>query len=371
MTKLSSLWILRLLGFACSPSDDDSRLEYSLTYTVDTLRIDAGSHLFYLAHGLPAAKLSPDEKYLYFYDGYMHSIDQVDLEEEKYNSTIQLESEGPKGVLTQLAMDYIPKENENLFFFTQRNFIELDPQGNLVYESPSLDSMFKVGSAKQFYNWAKLSPDLNFLFGLASTWKQEQMLGWVDLQDSSYNELSLDSMSYRDDLKVSLKGGVATLSSAISSRYFDNKIIVYHADGIDLYVIDPFTKTQKFVDNYPKLTDRRKPGNFPKTGEFMEVEEFRSLEIYYQPLVFDQVNRRYYRLATKVKENQTVNNPSRNKYLSIFDENLQLIYEEDISSLDFQYPTYFAREGKLYFYQNQNDEMEFLIFDLKLESKRD
>jgi|GEM_PF-1383241 len=370
MTKLSSLWILCLLGFACSPSDDDSRLEYSLTYTVDTLRIDAGSHLFYLAHGLPAAKLSPDEKYLYFYDGYMHSIDQVDLEEGKYTSTIQLESEGPKGVLTRLQMDYIPKENENLFFFTQRNFIELDPKGNLVYESPSLDNMLEVASEKQFYNWANLSTDLNFLFGLTSSWKQEQMLGWVDLQDSSYNEISLDRMSYRDDLEVRINGG-AIISSIISAGHLDNKIIVYHADGIDLYVIDPSTKTQKFVDNYPKLTDRRKPGNFPKTGEFMEVEETRSLEINYQPLVFDQVNQRYYRLATKVKENQTVKNPSRNRHLFIFDENLQLIHEEDISSLVFQYSTYFTRNGKLYFYQNQNDEMGFLIFDLTLESNRD
>lgn len=370
MTKLSLLWIICLIGFACSPSDEDSRLEYSLTYTVDTLRIDAGTHLFYLAHGLPATKLSPDEKCLYFYDGYMHSIDQVDLEEEKYNSTIQLETEGPKGVLTRLAMDYIPKEDGNLFFFTQRNFIELDPKGNLVYESPSLDNMFEVASEKQFYNWAKLSTDLNFLFGLTSTWNQEQMLGWVDLQDSSFNELSLDSMNYRDDLKVRINGG-AIISSVISAGHLDNKVIVYHADGIDLYVIDPYTKTQKFVDNYPNLTDRRKPGNFPKTGEFIEVEAIRSLEVYYHNLVFDPLNRRYYRIATKVRENQEGQTPARNKYLFIFDENLQLVHEEDISRLGFQYSTYFTRKGKLYFYQNQNDEMEFLIFDLNLGHKRD
>jgi hypothetical protein len=353
-------------AFACSPKKDGILETSSLTIKIDTLRIDSGDHLFYLAHGVPAAKLSPDEKYLYFYDGYMHSIDQVDLQEKKHVSTIQLESDGPKGVPTRQQMDYFPKENGNLFFYTQRNFIELDPKGNLVFESSSLQSLFDIPSEKRFYEWAKISPNLTYLFGLTSTFKPEQMLAWVSLEDSLYSEVTLDSMSYRDKLKVTL-GKNATMSGVISAAYLDHKITVYHADGIDLYTIDPLTKEQKFHDNFPKLTDRRKPGNFPKTGEFMEVQPLLYLEINYSNLVFDDLNKRYYRLASKRDENQPDKTPSKYKYLFIFDESLRLIHEEDISKMDFQYSTYFVREGKLYFYQNRNDEMEFLIFDLILD----
>lgn len=366
MLRFTLFLFLGLFALACNSSSKGSGSEYKLDYTVDTLRIDSKDHLFYLAHNIPAAKLSPDERYLYFYDGYMHSMDQVDLEKREYVSTIQLDSDGPKGVLTRLQMDYIPKANGNLYFFTQRNFIELDPKGNLVYESASLESMFEVASEKRFYDWAKLSQDLNFLFGLSSSWKQKQMLGWIDLRDSNYNEISLDSMSYRDDLKIKLDNG-ATVGSLISAEYLDNKIIVSHADGIDVYKLNPDTKEKRFIDNYPQLIDRRKPGNYPKSGKFLEVLPLKSLEINYGELVFDEVNKKYYRIANKKRENQAEYVPAKDKYLLIFDENLTLIHEEDISDLDFQYSQYFVRAGKLYFFQNQNDELEFLVFDLKLE----
>ena len=105
------------IAFACSPRKIGILETSSLTIKIDTLQIDSGDHLFYLAHGIPAAKLSPDEKYLYFYDGYMHSIDQVDLQEKKYASTIQLESDGPKGVPTRQQMVIFPKEM-GIFSFT-------------------------------------------------------------------------------------------------------------------------------------------------------------------------------------------------------------------------------------------------------------
>lgn len=110
-------YLLFALGFvqlSCNPEKNGKQsTSYNFSYTVDTVQIDAKKHLFFLGYGLTQPKLSPDEHFLYFYDNIAHAIEKVDLVNEKYISTIDLDKEGPKGITR--TQDYAPAANQTVF----------------------------------------------------------------------------------------------------------------------------------------------------------------------------------------------------------------------------------------------------------------
>lgn len=135
--------ILILSIFGCAGEGQESeRIELEFSFTVDTVRIDAGEHLFFLGYGLAQPRLSPDEQFLYFYDNLAHALEKVDLTNEQYVATINLDKEGPKGI--EWPQDYVPNVNQSIYFVTQRNFVELDENGGLLHFSDKLDNLFEV-----------------------------------------------------------------------------------------------------------------------------------------------------------------------------------------------------------------------------------
>jgi hypothetical protein len=227
--------------------------------------------------------------------------------------------------------------------------------------------MVRIAPEKQFEAWAKLSLDERYLFGLTSSFKQDQMLGWVDFKDSIYREASLDSMDYRKDLEI--KNSRVIISSQISADFFQEKFFVYHADGIDVYRIDPKTGVAKFKNNSPQLFPRRKSGNFPKTGDigdFDAVFEKKGLEISYRDLVYDEENEFFYRFAG-MKAPETGRSL---KYFMIFDKEMNLIHEMDVSEMWIGFGEYFVRKGKLYVRNRETDDLEFFVISIHKEGRK-
>ncbi|MDF2156375.1 DUF4221 family protein [Algoriphagus sp. CAU 1675] len=360
--------IISIFAFVVLVSCQEKSLEKTdpiqFKISIDTFSIDSQDHLLFVGYGIPKAKLSQDERLLFFYDYMNHSIETIDLEENKWIQSLYLEKEGPKGVMDRSRFDFIPLTDSTFRFFTQRNFIELNQRNELLFESPRFDSMVRIAPEKNFEAWAKLSSDKRYLVGLTSSFKQDQMLGWVDFKDSVYREARLDSMDYRKDLEI--KNSRVIISSQISADFIQEKFFVYHADGIDVYRIDPKTGVAKFKDNSPHLFPRRKSGNFPKTaelGEFDAVFEKKELEISYRDLVFDQENQLFYRFAG-------MNAPETGRslqYFMIFDKEMNLIHEMDVSEMGIGFLEYFVRKGRLYVRNKETEELEFFVLRIEKE----
>ncbi|WBL42850.1 DUF4221 family protein [Algoriphagus halophytocola] len=355
-----------LLLLSCSQhreqNHDERKLSFS--YELDTLRVDSQNHLFNLAHNLPMVKLSPDGRYLYFFDDYNYALDKVDMISMKYDLSVPLEKEGPKGVGN--SFDFAPKDDGTIQLLTEKALIKIDGSGNLLNASPVLSSIFDVEKEKQFFRYAKISSDQRFLFGLTSSIKQEQYLGWIDLVDSLYHEVLPDSMRYRENLKVDL--GRLSLSGMFEPEYLNNRIVLYHDDGIDFYTLDPASRTWVFHDFSPGLIEKRKAGNYPNKGsmeDLPKILEMEKLEINYRRLVYDSKNKRYYRIASKRRENQT-RGTVPNQYLLVFSEDFKLIHEEDMSDLPISLHSYFVREGKFWIRNQETEELEFLVFEFSL-----
>ncbi len=349
---------------SCGLKSDSEDPNWDFSYSLDTVQIDPGDKLLFVAYGIRKARLSPDERFLYYYNNIDHAIEKIDLVDESYHSTLFLNEEGKKGVPSREAMDYIVKENGNLFFFTVRNFVELDFEGNLVNESARIDSLFQIPAGKEFNGMSILSPYGNYLEGITSNWQDDLTLGFLDLARFRYHEEKLSQMAYLNDLKVQLDDGII-MGRPMFLAYFDEKITVSHPDGIDVYQLDPKSKEINFYDNRPNKIEQRKPGNYPKSATFEEVYDLVNKEVSYGELFWDKKNRRYYRFASKRPEGKNIT-----KILLIFDDELNLIHEEDFSDLDFRIWNPLVRDGKLYLLQNESDEMEFLVFDFELEQTK-
>lgn len=367
MTKYLPLFII-LSIFSCgSKSQESEQLKkFEFSYNVDTVSIDPGEHLFYLAHGLSRIKLSPDERYLYYYDDYNIAFDKVDLMENKYAGTIRLDKEGPKGIGS--GFDYAINSDRTFAVFTRKSLLHLDERGDLLTSIPIVDSLFDIDLEKEFFRYANISPDQRYFFGLTSSKEQKENLGWIDRMDSIYHEVRADSMAYTEDLKIDF-GGILIVSSK-KAEYLDNKIILSHDDGIDIYSLDPKNGNWEFHDNNPKLVEKRKPGNYSKSGELENGEGEKiliqkGLEVRYHPLVFDTKNNRYYRVASKKRENQARGTVS-NQYLLIFSEDFELIHEEDFSDFPIALGRYFIRDGKFWMRNDETEELEFFVFDFEL-----
>lgn len=368
MTKyLPFFIILSIVGCAGKSQKSEQLKNFEFSFKIDTASIDPGDHLFYLAHGLPRIKLSPDERYLYYYDDSNIAFDKVDLVENKYAGTIPLDKEGPKGIGS--GFDYAINSDGTFAVFTRKSLLHLDERGDLLTSIPIVDSLFNIDLEKQFFRYADISTDQRYFFGLTSSIRQERYLGWIDRKDSIYREVKPDSMAYTEGLKIDFGG--LSITNGKKTEFIDKKIILFHDDGIDIYSLDPQNGDWEFRDNNPKLVEKRKSGNFPKKGEIEDaakILELKNLEVNYQPLVYDTKNKRYYRVASKKRENQARGTVS-DQFLLIFSEDFDLIHEEDFSDFPIALGRYFIRDGNFWMRNNDTEELEFFVFDFQLKEK--
>ncbi|SHO62112.1 DUF4221 family protein [Algoriphagus zhangzhouensis] len=372
MNKILTSWNLKfrstylgllILLFACNNSKPADKPFQKFTYSIDTLTIDSKEHLLFVGYGIPMVKLSEKERFLHFYDPLNHAIEKIDLENKEGVNTLYLDKEGPNGVLDHNRFDYIPISDSSYRFFTKKNFKDLSLSNNLIKTSKPIDSLVKISEENETQFSSLISSNLQYLYGLTSDFNQEQKLVWIDLGDYTLKESDLDSMKYRENYKISLDGMI--VSGMIGSTFLNEKLLVYHSDGIDLYEIDPKSGNKRFINNRPEITPQRKAGNFPRNvekSEAVKALELESLEIDYKEIVFDEENQRFYRIASQ----QTENKGRTKVYLLIFDHELNLISELDLSSLDMKNSAnYFTRKGKLYFLNKETEDLEFFVFDLK------
>ncbi|WP_339866978.1 DUF4221 family protein [uncultured Algoriphagus sp.] len=365
MTKYLPLFIiLSIVGCAGKSQKSAQLKEFAFSFSIDTVSIDPGEHLFFLGHGLPKAKLSPDERYLYYFDDYNTTFDKVDLVENKYAGTIPLNKEGPKGIGS--TFDYAINPDGTFLVLTGKSLLHLGEKGDLLTSAPIVDSLFEIDREKHFFRYANISSDQRYFFGITSANNQERYLAWIDRKDSIYHEVRADSMAYTESLRINFGG--LSISGIKEVKYFNNKFLLFHDEGIDIYSLDPTDGNWEFHDNNPKLIEKRKSGNYSKSGEIEDAAKIlaqKNLEVNYQPLVYDVKNNRYYRVASKKRENQARGTVS-DQFLLIFSEDFKLIHEVDFSDFPIALGRYFIREGKFWMRNNDTEELEFFVFDFEL-----
>ncbi|SHN14363.1 protein of unknown function [Cyclobacterium lianum] len=94
-------------------------------------------------------------------------------------------------------------------------------------------------------------------------------------------------------------------------------------------------------------------------------------QVRFGPPVWDKTTKRYLRLSAKrifsdIREEGAFLPEIKEVvvYLSVFDEAFNLIAETAIPELSTDYVKYFSKNGKLWVFQNVDDEMGFIRLDM-------
>lgn len=91
-------------------------------------------------------------------------------------------------------------------------------------------------------------------------------------------------------------------------------------------------------------------------------------QVKFSPPVWDQVNKRYLRLSAQrvysdiKQENSFLPQTKETKvFLTVFDEDFNLISEGEVPEFNSESVKYFAKDGKLWYFTNVDDELGFIV----------
>jgi hypothetical protein len=368
----NSFLVLALALASCSAEDGSESggtEDFKFSYEIDTVQVDSKGVLFFLNDGLMGSGLSPDYNKLYTYNEAVSRLDIVDLEKLEFTDSLPLDKEGPNGIGDMGIGSINVTDSGDYYFSVFRGIKHFDAAGNLKSEinwitDEKILNQLENG-ALEFFN-DRISADGATYYGLYTASNipdrpQEDGLAIMDLASKNLKMIDIPALKALNEFTIRLveNGGTAIAGDQSYLKVIGSKILISNGavNGVSVYDL----KLDSLMD-YRYATDllpAEKPGNYPRKVGTME--EFRSAmgekrkEPLYGEFHFDSTTGYYYRVSF-LKKSKPDGKLESKGVLSIFDENLNLIYEEagDYSGIKF------IRDGKIYRFINIEDEMGFV-----------
>lgn len=376
MRNLTFLLIL-CVSFSCQRKDNevDNR---GLSYSVETVIIDSKGRLFDLKRRIFTSDLSDNEQKIYLYNSFDHSIDVVDLDKLEFADHLPLEVEGPNGI-----GDHV-------------NDLNLLKDGRIFLKSFYKSGLFdSSGNLLQKIDW--LNAEYAVDFSHSEIAKTDLLVGPGNLKvfrlnyNNQNREVFLDILSFQNntvqrhdvDPEKSYHDFVLANDDPQNYTFFDpwvylnnqnNLIIISHDYSNELVLFSPQGEFLKVVGYDPELTPKRvRDFRGSSTSRDRLLNEYQLLleQVRFGPPVWDRNNNRYLRLsATRSftdnrEEGALLPEGKETKvFLTILDAEFNLVAETAIPELKSETAKYFAKDGKLWVYENFSDELGFIIVDI-------
>jgi hypothetical protein len=366
-----------VLFFSCE-SNKEKQADFSqMTFSLDTVMVDSKDEILYLNAYLTQSSVSQDLKFLYNFNQQEFSLEKINLDRLELEGKIKLEKEGPNGV-----GDYV--SNLNLLgqdsFLVQgfSSFFILDSAGKILkkmeYEGFEEGSL---SSGEFMMRLFSIPSEPNIHYGYSVDWESnEYAFNKVEIENNKNTRFEMPEFDKLKEYRIELimngmPAGGAGPSLFISTS--EDKVILSNEIANEFYVLANGEPTLKYISLQSSLTPNRKKENKVNQVESVEAlsEHFKRLaeDITFSKPFWDTENRIFYRFSylkkflEKEKEgDQTLDLPESNDevYLTILDENLQIIGESKVPELKRAPSTHFVKDGKIWIFENIDDEMAFV-----------
>ncbi|WP_114748974.1 DUF4221 family protein [Pleomorphovibrio marinus] len=374
-----TLLVILYISQSCQ-KNKDKKNDLDLLYSLDTVIIDSKGKLLDLTRYILISDFDNEKASIFLYNGFDHSIDEVSLEKLKVVNNYSFDAEGPNG--TGGNFYSLNLLNDSLFFI--KSFYSsaiFDKNGRIVKKIDWFNSIDSNGLKYENIPTNEIlvcaKNDLK-AYGLSYNNKnREVFLDALSVQDNSVNRLDIDSKKTYSDLILEVKDpdGDFFVNPYVDIKSENNLIIISHEFSNQIALFNPKGEFVKTVNYDPELTPKRVKeidSSSITTIEQVEKEYQNYLEQvkFYHP-VWDNQKERYLRLSTRrifldrKEEDEFLPETLNTKtYLSVFDIEFNLISESEISELSYKWGKYFAKDGKLWIFQNFSDELGFIIIDI-------
>jgi hypothetical protein len=348
----------------------------NLTFTIDTVVVDAGEDMFVVTYGLGNHHLSSDKSLLYFFESDPLNFVEVDLDKLKLLKKTEFQREGPDGIGSSLVGFTVGPEQKmmingysSISLFHQEGkkvqdlkFVPAGIDTQLARNSPSLYS-----SVVYDFENGKLYTQPSFESA------GEYGLYVLDPVTKTAKSLPIPKMKIVDDYS-----GDLTIRSGegVSRYYFSAPKFTTHLPGelilsttamSGVYRYDAQLDSVHFFDiqhkTVPNAMDMAINKNAPDMAGIEEIRRKMEEHINYLQVHWDETREMYLRMGKKTFKGQTKEDPTKFElFLFAYDKEFNVLGENRLNGLNANVYSYFLKDGKLWSYVNVEDELGFAVF---------
>ncbi|UJP66014.1 DUF4221 family protein [Mongoliitalea daihaiensis] len=377
----SSLLVIAILAFACNKSDQQSGYGYAeLTFSMDTVMIDAGEDVIYLNDNLFMSDATADGKLLYNFNRRENIMETIDLDNLQLIGKTTFEKEGPNSIGTFLS-GFSASENNNLLMWSYGLTAEFSSDAIKLKDFPVLQSIGIPKDDSSVYpsRLLKVSGTEDRVVALFIEWSTRRYF-LVDVEGEEAEVIELPAFEKLKEASTDiLYDGqwAGSFGSGVSSSVHGDKLLISNSVFNELYTYDPATRTLAEKSWDGPLVGKQRTYMGPKSVEGespQQYEEMKKVEedFTFTSFLWDAQHERYYRFSYQKtfgeeKEEWGFYKATGIKlYLSVFDKNLDLLGESQVPISMDRFSKVFVKDGKIWIYQNMDDELGFVRLKLGL-----
>ena len=364
-----------ILLFSCNRSSIDPSFE-SIKYTIDTVLINSKNKTIDLSNKILISDLGIGASSLFIYNSFDHSIDEIILDSLVLGAKILLLKEGPNGTGDNVSNIKILKDG-SWFIKSSTNSGIFDMFGKLKKKIDWENATDSIG--KKINIIPKIAVMIeDKLFGIS--YNQENKEIFLDVFDTLENSISRFNLDINNSysgyvLEINDKNSYSFLDPMVHISVADSIVLISHEFSSDLILYNTILGTIETIEYFPKLTPNRAKdvlGIQINSSEMLGKEYQDFLEqIRFSAPVWDNRKQVFYRLSAirrfsdiKKQDEFISEILMTNVYLTVFDLQFNIISELEIAELSSETGKYFVKNGKLWIYQNFNDELGFIVIDV-------
>lgn len=375
--------VFLLILQACSQKKEKVHtVSDQIRVSLDTVLVDSGDEFLYLQDQLYSSSLSKDKNFLYNFNSQDYKVEKIDLNQLKLEKIIELEREGPDGVGSGFPRFSILTD-DNLLFWTY-HFYKIFDQNSLMVKDMQLDKISAeyLGNT-EYYPRALFLPesDPNRVIVLINRWETGvQFLLDFDLSSKTFEKFDLPELQKTLDYKVDLLYDGTPAGGYGASMYWlqtDGEILISSSVFNEVVIFDikidsVYTKKWNTLLIGSKKTYLPPKSVERTSGQLKDIVRKMEEEISYRSLVWDEKNQRYFRFSDKKQFGEDLTEfgeyvtTGADVFLSIFDKEFNLIAEAKIPELTQSPNVHFVKDGKIWIFENINDELAFVIMDVEI-----
>ncbi|WP_162341029.1 DUF4221 family protein [Cyclobacterium salsum] len=384
MKNIISIILLLAVHLGCS---SEERLENiggrtSLDYSLDTVLIDPGEELLFVSGRLYQSDLSPDHRFLYNFNHHDHALEKIDLDEMRLVQKYPFEKEGPNGT-GDFFRSFFLLDNDQLMIISFPSPAIFDLNGQKLQELKFQGvgtGADKIGEEQPFRVSMHLAEENDQYLGYVRNIEEKSTeLMRVDLKEGWTKRISLPHYDRLKQFELQYTDGKSYMVSGPQTFmvWEGGKILLGSNLTNEIYEYLPEEDSLLVRSYQSQLTENAKTEvpatEFDSQQAFIEAIVQVREEISFSPPVWDENNRVYYRFSHKeVFEEQNTESfewptaANAEVFLTIFDENLDMLAESKIPDLSMPPQKHFVKDGKLWMFVNVEDEMGFARLSLDL-----
>lgn len=364
-----------LLLFACNSKTENTALtDFSnITISLDTVMVDAGDEIINLKYGLWISAIDPTATYLYNWDQDNALLEKINLDKLILEEKLSYEKEGPNGVGAYISWMSL-MEDEQIVFSNFEDIGIYNQQADKLRTVKLRGEQFEGDSLHEHESLnrrAVLTNGGNNVYGILGNWTGKNFtFGKVDLANKTLKKHPLPDYEKLADYTVMIQSSNMVMISAPeqSVDQINNKIIISNSVFNSLMVYDLTKDSLYRVDYETRLTKTSKTGTYrtevESEKEFHQVMNEMNGEINFKKPIWDSKNQRFYRFSfeniardTPLEEGEKA---KQRVFLTVFDQDFNVLGESQVKELDNVLNMHFVKDGKIWLYQNIDDELAFV-----------